>query len=169
MEGAPDFTLKDADGQGFTMSEHIGENGLLIAFICNHCLYVQAIGDRLAADTKLLMSEGFGVLAVMSNDYKSVPADSPAKTEEFAEFYGFEFPCLIDEDQTVGKTHGAVCTSDFFGLNNKGELQYRGCLDDSGFNDSTGRTLELLNTRRLIAKTDSGPKDQVPNMRCSIN
>ncbi|EEA94781.1 thioredoxin family protein [Pseudovibrio sp. JE062] len=165
---APDFTLKDADGQGFTMSEHIGENGLLIAFICNHCPYVQAIGDRLAADTKLLMSEGFSVLAIMSNDYRSVPADSPAKMKEFAELYGFEFPYLIDEDQSIGKTYGAVCTPDFFGLNNKGELQYRGRLDDAGFNDPTGRTPELLNAMRLIAETGSGPKDQVPSMGCSI-
>jgi len=39
---APDFTLKDANGQIFTMSEHLGEKGLLIAFICNHCPYVRS-------------------------------------------------------------------------------------------------------------------------------
>ncbi|KZL26805.1 AhpC/TSA family protein [Pseudovibrio sp. Ad37] len=89
---APDFTLKDPDGNSFTMSECIGEKGLLIAFICNHCPYVQAIGDRLAADTSLLISEGFGILAVMSNDYHSVPADAPRKMKDFSQLYGFEFP-----------------------------------------------------------------------------
>ncbi|MEP1930024.1 MAG: redoxin domain-containing protein, partial [Roseibium sp.] len=44
---APDFTLKDAHGTSFTMSDQLGEKGLLVAFICNHCPYVQAIGDRL--------------------------------------------------------------------------------------------------------------------------
>lgn len=50
---APDFTLKDPDGNAFTMSDHLGEKGLLIAFICNHCPYVKAITARLAHDTQL--------------------------------------------------------------------------------------------------------------------
>ncbi|MEZ8127636.1 hypothetical protein [Enterovibrio norvegicus] len=28
---APEFTLKDPDGNSFTMSEHLGEKGLLIS------------------------------------------------------------------------------------------------------------------------------------------
>ena len=65
---APEFTLKDPDGTSFKMSDHLGDKGLLIAFICNHCPYVKAIADRLAADAKLLQSEGVNVLAVMSTD-----------------------------------------------------------------------------------------------------
>lgn len=55
---APDFTLKDTYGQSYTMRDHLDDKGLLIAFICNHCPYVQRIGERLAADTRLLMAEG---------------------------------------------------------------------------------------------------------------
>ena len=44
---APDFTLKNAYGESFTMSDHLGDKGLLIAFICNHCSYVQRSGHRL--------------------------------------------------------------------------------------------------------------------------
>ena len=75
---APDFTLKDPVGNSFTMKDHLGEKGLLIMFICNHCPYVIAVADRLATDTKELMAEGIGVLAVMSNDYKNYPDDSPS-------------------------------------------------------------------------------------------
>ena len=66
---APDFTLKDSDGKSFTMHQYLGEKGLLILFICNHCPYVKRIAARLAEDTKLLMAEGINVLAIMSNDY----------------------------------------------------------------------------------------------------
>ena len=131
---APDFTLKDPDGNSFTMSAYLGEKGLLIAFICNHCPYVQGIGDRLAADARTLQDEGINVLSVMSNDYRRVPGDSPPKMKHFAERFGFSFPYLVDEDQAVGKAYGAVCTPDFFGLNAKGELQYRGRLDSAGMN-----------------------------------
>lgn len=165
---APEFTLSDPSGRRFTMSEHLGENGLLVAFICNHCPYVQRIGERLAADTKALMDEGIGVLAVMSNDYNAVPSDAPAKMAKFATHFGFPFPYLVDEDQSVGRAWGAVCTPDFFGLNAAGELQYRGRLDDARMRDANDRNPELLTAMRLIAATGQGPREQVASMGCSI-
>jgi len=153
---APDFTLKDANGQIFTMSEHLGEKGLLIAFICNHCPYVQRIGQRLAEDTKSLMAEGINVLAIMSNDYEYIAADSPVNMKLFSKQYGFTFPYLVDKEQLIGKQYGAVCTPDFFGFNSKGELQYRGRLD------------ELIYAMHMIAKTGQGPQKQTPSMGCSI-
>ena len=38
---APDFTLADPDGNSFNMTLQLGDKGLLVAFICNHCPYVQ--------------------------------------------------------------------------------------------------------------------------------
>lgn len=165
---APDFTLKNADGDSFYMRDQLGDKGLLIAFICNHCPYVQRIADRLAEDTRLLMAEDINVLAIMSNDYKSVKADSPGKMKKFAIEHGFLFPYLVDENQLVGRQYGAVCTPDFFGLNRRGELQYRGRLDDAGMGDASTREPELINAMRMIAETDSGPKAQTPSMGCSI-
>ncbi|SHG79855.1 Peroxiredoxin [Cognatiyoonia sediminum] len=165
---APEFTLKDPDGTAFTMSEHLGDKGLLIAFICNHCPYVKAIADRLAADAKALQSEGVNVLAVMSNDYLSYTADSPEKMKKFSEQYGFTFPYLVDEDQFVGQAYGAVCTPDFFGFNKDGGLQYRGRLDSAAMGDPTDRVPELLNAMRQVAETGEGPRDQTPSMGCSI-
>jgi len=129
---------------------------------------VKAIGERLAADTSELMAEGINVLAVMSNDYKNYPADSPENMLRFAAQYGFKFPYLIDEDQSVGKAYGAVCTPDFFGFNKDGELQYRGRLDDARMSNAEGRTRELVDAMRQIAKTGQGPREQVPSMGCSI-
>jgi len=165
---APDFTLEDPDGTPFTMSDHLGEKGLLVAFICNHCPFVQTIGERLAEDTRLLKSEGINVLAVMSNDFRAVPVDSPENMKLFAEHFGFDFPYLVDKDQSVGKAYGAICTPDFFGFNKDGELQYRGRLDDARMGDATNRNKELINAMRLIAETGHGPREQSPSMGCSI-
>lgn len=166
---APDFTLYDALGQSFTCSEHMGDKGLLIAFICNHCPYVKAITERLADDCKQLISEGVNVLAIMSNDYHNYPDDAPEKMIEFAKQNHFEFPYLIDEDQAVAKAYDAVCTPDFFGFNAKGELQYRGRLDSAMMGgDASQRTPELVNAMRLIAETGSGPTEQTASMGCSI-
>ncbi|WP_171228825.1 thioredoxin family protein [Ruegeria sp. HKCCA4008] len=164
---APDFTLKDPNGRAFKMSDHL-QNGLLIAFICNHCPYVKTITDRLAQDTDLLMSKGIGVLAVMSNDYRDYAEDSPQNMLEFARQNGFNFPYLVDEDQSVGKAYGAVCTPDFFGLNADGKLQYRGRLDNLGRGKTGKREPELVNAMLQIAETGQGPQDQTPSMGCSI-
>ena len=165
---APDFTLKTPNGDAFTMSENLGEKGLLIMFICNHCPYVKAIATRLTEDTNLLMAEGINVLAVMSNDYQHVEADSPQNMLRFAEQHGFAFPYLVDEDQQVGKQYGAVCTPDFFGFNHLGELQYRGRLDDARLHDDHNREPELLNAMQMIAGIGKGPKQQTASMGCSI-
>lgn len=165
---APDFTLQDPDGKSFTMSEQLGEKGLLIAFICNHCPYVQTIAERFVEDVKALQAQGINVLAVMSNDYRHVSQDSPENMRRFAQHYGFTFPYLVDEGQLVGKAYGAVCTPDFFGLNSQGELQYRGRLDDARMGNPIDRTKELVNAMIQIAETGKSPVEQIASMGCSI-
>lgn len=165
---ASDFTLNDPNGHAFNMREMMGENGLLVAFICNHCPYVVAVAERLASDAATLKAEGINTIAVMSNDYRDYAADSPENMLKFAAYYGFGFPYVVDEDQSVGKSYGAICTPDFFGLNNKAELQYRGRIDSAGMGNASNRTPELLNALRQIAQTGQGPSEQFPSMGCSI-
>lgn len=165
---APEFTLKDPDGNSFAMSDHLGEKGLLIIFLCNHCPYVQAIAERIADDTNWLMQNGIGVLAVMSNDYRHLKVDSPPNMKKFAQHAGWKFPYLVDEDQSVGKAYNAVCTPDFFGFNKSGELQYRGRLDDARMGNPPGRRKELVKAMLQIGETGQGPRQQVPSIGCSI-
>jgi peroxiredoxin len=35
--------------------------------------------------------------------------------QRFAHAYALPFPYLHDEDQSIARTYGAVCTPDFFG------------------------------------------------------
>ncbi|MEH6724907.1 MAG: thioredoxin family protein [Hyphomicrobiales bacterium] len=165
---APKFDLSNPDGVSYSLKTSMGEKGFLVAFICNHCPYVLAVIARLVDDAKILQQDGFGVVAIMSNDYRHVPADSPAQMALFANKHNFTFPYLVDEDQSVGQAYGAVCTPDFFGFNNKAELQYRGRLDDAGMKDASHRTPELLDAMRQIANTGNGPQHQTPSMGCSI-
>jgi peroxiredoxin len=165
---AKEFSLKDPGGNSYALSEQMGKQGLLIAFICNHCPYVKAIADRFARDAKELQRNGINVLAIMSNDYHSVPSDSPENMERFSRQYGFSFPYLIDEDQAVAHAYGAVCTPDFFGFNSKGELQYRGRLDNARMGNPENRNKELVNAMLQIAIKGAGPEQQFPSMGCSI-
>lgn len=167
---APDFSLKGVDGRNWTLHGAHGEKGLLVMFICNHCPYVKAIAGRIAADAAALQKLGFGVIAIMPNDVARYPDDSFENMQEFSKAHGFTFPYVIDETQEVARAYGAVCTPDFFGYNSKGELQFRGRLDEvSPSKPATADTKkELLAAMKLIAETGKGPAEQIPSMGCSI-
>jgi len=152
------------------MREHLGDRGLVVAFLCNHCPYVKSLADRLAEDAKTLLEEGIQVVGVMSNDYESYPDDSPDNMAKFAEAHHFPFPYLVDEDQSVARMFGAVCTPDFFGLDREGTLQYRGRLDNLryGVSPATPRVPDLVLAMRTIGGTGHGPTEQAPSLGCSI-
>ena len=169
---APAFSLATPSGETHTLASSMGEHGLLVMFICNHCPYVVAVVERLVEDAKAMQASGVGVVAVMSNDVASYPADAPDKMVAFAQKYGFTFPYLYDQDQSVARAYSAVCTPDFFGYNKDGELQYRGRIDEcrpgASAADIAGRTPDMLNAMLQIAKTGEGPREQVPSAGCSI-
>ncbi|CUH60378.1 thioredoxin family protein [Thalassobacter stenotrophicus] len=165
---APRFALSDPSGKLYDSRDLMGPGGLLVAFICNHCPYVICIAERLAMDLNALQGQGVGVAAIMSNDYDTYPADTPDKMATFAQRHGFDFPYLVDTDQSVARAFGAVCTPDFFGFNAIGALQYRGRLDDGGHGANAPRRPELRDAMLQIADTGTGPRDQIASMGCSL-
>ena len=166
---APDFRLEGTDGQHWTRDACMGEKGLLVMFICNHCPYVKAIIDKLVRDCRELTALGVGCVAIMPNDTEAYPADSFENMQKFAEEHDFGFPYLIDRDQQTAKAYGAVCTPDFFGYNRSAELQYRGRLDAAGRDPQAGpMERELFEAMKQVAKTGRGPEQQVASMGCSI-
>ena len=71
-----DFCLPGVDGRDWSMTDCMGERGLLVMFICNHCPYVKAILDRLVRDTAELRELGINSVAIMSNDPNQYAEDS---------------------------------------------------------------------------------------------
>tara|TARA_B100001179_G_C18532968_1_gene377991 strand:- start:198 stop:752 length:555 start_codon:yes stop_codon:yes gene_type:complete len=163
-----DFKLKATDGNYYTYNSIKGQKATLVMFICNHCPYVRSIILRLVDHINILKKEGVGIAAIMSNDTKTHPDDSFENMIKFSKKNNFTFPYLIDTTQEVAKSYRAVCTPDFFGFNDKDELQYRGRLDESKKDLVVESSEELLNAMRQIIQTGHGPKKQIPSMGCSI-
>jgi len=168
-QAAVDFSLPGVDGRTWTLQECLGEKGLLVFFICNHCPYVKAIRDRLVRDTRELQAMGINSVAIMSNDASQYEEDSFENMRKVAEEYDFPFPYLMDETQEVAKAYGAVCTPDFFGYNSNLELQYRGRLDESR-KEAAAKDVrrDLFEAMKQVAETGKGPDNQIPSMGCSI-
>ena len=110
----PNFKLKNVD-ESFLDQEMIkGKNGTLVFFISNHCPYVKAITKKLVDTVKEITKYGINSVGIMPNDVIKYPEDSFENMKIFFNDNKFNFPYLIDQDQSVAREFGAVCTPDFF-------------------------------------------------------
>jgi peroxiredoxin len=166
---APEFRLPATDGKTYSLGDVAGKRGSVIVFICNHCPYVKAVIDRLAADARALMAEDIGFAAICSNDAAHYPDDSFPNMKRFAQSHNLPFPYLHDETQSVAKAYGAVCTPDFFGFDGEGKLKYRGRLDEGRTTPPPpGARRDLVEAMRQIARTGDVPAGQIASIGCSI-
>ena len=167
---APDFTLQDTvSGGPVALSDYSGKKGLLVMFICNHCPYVKHVRNELARFGHDYADSELGIVAISSNDTDAYPADGPLEMKKEAETYGYNFPYLSDEDQSVAAAYTAMCTPDFFLFDSNGELAYRGRFDDSRPDSGipvTGRDLRAAVDAILADAPVS--EEQWASMGCSI-
>ncbi|HUF95955.1 MAG TPA: thioredoxin family protein [Acidimicrobiia bacterium] len=167
---APDFELTDTvSGRTVSMTDFADKPSLLVMFICNHCPYVKHVRAELARLGKDYENSDLGIVAISSNDVQEYPSDSPEEMRAEAEKYGYVFPYLYDEDQSVAAAYTAMCTPDFFLFDSNRSLVYRGRLDGSRPNTGVPVTGEDLRT--AIEATLAGepvPEEQYPSMGCSI-
>jgi len=166
---AENFQLKSTENKIVSLNDVSGEKGTLIMFICNHCPYVKAVINDLINDCKELEKYGVKSVAICSNDVKNYPEDSFDEMIKFANNNNFNFPYLHDETQEIAKKYQAVCTPDFFGYNNKLELQYRGRIRElKELKPVRSGDSDLLIAFKMIIDSGMGPKDQIPSMGCNI-
>jgi peroxiredoxin len=166
---APEFELRDAQGELLSLDDVRGAQGLLIMFVCNHCPYVVHLAPALADFARKLEKQGIGVVAINSNDAASYPADAPDKMVEFADKYGWDFPYLVDEDQSVAKAYVAACTPDFYLFDGELKLTYCGQFDSSRPKNGEPVTGEDLRAAvEALVGGEAPLEDQQPSTGCSI-
>ncbi len=145
---------------------------LLIMVICAHCPFVKHIEDGLTSLANDFADQ-VQILAVSSNSLITHPQDGPDHLAKQAAQKGWQFPYLLDADQSFAKALRAACTPDFFLFscfqNGEHHLQYRGQLDGSRPGNEVPVTGKDL--RAAIAAVLAGqmvPKDQKPSIGCNI-
>ena len=163
----PAATLPDVAGVAHNVQALSEGEPLLVVFACNHCPYVRWLERDLGS---LIDETGIQAVAITSNDTAGYPDDGPDGMREQMARAGWNFPYLIDEDQSVARAFGAVCTPDFFLYDAQGLLAYRGAFDASSPKNGQPRTGDLL--RAAIADVQAGrpvPEPHRPAMGCGIN
>lgn len=166
---APDFALPATDGRTIRLADVAGENGTVVAFICNHCPYVVSAVRRIVDDAGTLADLGIGFVAICSNDARTHPADSFDRMKALAKTHAFPFPYLHDESQAAARAYGAVCTPDFFGYDGGLKLAYRGRMDGGGTSKpAPDAPRELVDAMRTVAAGKAVAGVQMPAVGCSI-
>lgn len=166
---APAFDLPDASGARFTLADVRGPKGLVVAFVCNHCPFVVHLARQFAVFASVARGQGFGVVAINSNDVRRYPQDAPEKMAEFAAANAWTFPYLFDESQIVAKSYFAACTPDFYLFDGALKLTYCGQFDDS--RPKSGKPVTGRDLRRALDAVifDQPPlTPQQPSSGCSI-
>jgi peroxiredoxin len=166
---APDFELADPAGTKYGRDDFADAPALVVAFICNHCPYVQHIRGRWAEAASDLQARDVAVVGINSNDPDAYPADSPAAMATEVDRYGYTFPYLFDETQEVAKAYRAACTPDFYVFGADRRLAYRGQFDDS--RPSNGKPVTGADLTAAVDAVLAGqpvPEPQHPSMGCNI-
>ena len=166
---APFFRLIDSrNRKHYSLNQSPG-NGLLIAFICNHCPYVLHLLPHFIQSSRLWQEQGIEVVTISSNDIEKYPQDNPEKMATLATDSRFTFPYLYDESQEVAQAYRASCTPDFFLFDQNLQLFYRGQYDDSRPGNQKEVNGRHLNDAidKLLQK-ESPPQQQVPSLGCNI-
>lgn len=165
---APDFALPDCEGRTVSRRDFAGQP-LLVAFICNHCPFVQHIGEKLGELTAEYTEKGLGVVLINSNSSESHPEDGPDKMPDFIRRYGILVPYLHDASQNTAKTYKAACTPDFFLFDAQHQLVYRGQFDEARPGNNHPITgADLSSAVDAVLNNTPVPEDQKPSMGCNI-
>ena len=166
---APSFSLYDPEGNLFTLDHSSKSNAFLVMFICNHCPFVHHIRKELARLANDYIKRDVSIIAINSNDYETHPGDSPEKMKDEIMEWGYNFPYLVDEDQSVAIAYQASCTPDFFLFDSQQQLVYRGQLDGGRPSNDipvNGRDIRAALDTLLVGGDVS--KEQVPSVGCNI-
>jgi len=135
---APEFELKNIDGEMVSLSDAAGDKGAILVFTCNGCPTAKAYEQRILELDAKYRKKGYPVIAVNPNDPEVAPADSYVKMQQRAKEKGFTYPYLFDEDQDVFPAYGATKTPHTYLLKRDGKkfrVSYIGAIDDDQRSD----------------------------------
>ena len=113
---APDFTLKTAEGETYTLSELKGQAVLVNVWAtwCPPCKAEMPAIEKMYNEYK---DQGFVVLAV-----NSTFQDNPLEIAPFIEDYGLTFPILLDETSDISRAYQVRSLPSSYFINRQGMI-----------------------------------------------
>ncbi len=165
----PQAVLHDMDGASHRLDGLLSEGPVVLAFVCNHCPYVQHIERAFGGLADAYRERGVTVIAIVSNDPVGYPQDGPEGMRAQAARAGWDFPYLRDPEHALARAVGAVCTPDLFVYDADHRLVHRGAFDAS--TPGNGEPVTGSDLRRALDAVLAGspvPDGLAPSLGCGI-
>lgn len=130
-----DFSLRSTDNSFVSLNKFIDAKGFIVVFTCNHCPFAKLYSQRFNDLNAKYKKSGVPFLAINSMDTAIYEEERFELLQEKAKTDQFNFPYLLDADQSVGKNFNAEHTPHAFVIwkeNDKWVVKYSGAIDDNG-------------------------------------
>ena len=127
---APDFKLKDTEGNEHTLSEHNGKSVVLEGYNPDCPFVVHAHSKGSLVQLAQLHSEGGVVWFAINSGGEGKQGHGLERNEASREEYGFGHPVLLDPDGKVGRAYGAKTPPQMYVVDKDGILRYAGAIDN---------------------------------------
>lgn len=120
-----DFTLPDAGGKNWSLSEHKDAKAIVVLFLGTECPVNNAYIPKLIELNKAYSEKGVRFVAINANQH-----DTAQRVAEHAKRYFVSFPVLKDAKNTITDRFSAEKTPEAFVLDSERVIRYRGRIDD---------------------------------------
>lgn len=165
---AGDFELMGIDDKKHTLADYKDAKVLVIAFICNHCPYAQAVWPRLVDLQEEFKDKGVQFVGINPNKNPEYPVEDLPYMKEYAERFNMNFPYLLDETQDTARAYKAQCTPDIYVFDSERKLVYHGRVDDNWQYPQEVMRHELKEALDALTEGRAVAEEQYPTMGCSI-
>ena len=165
-QAAPDFLLRDTDGNDRSLSDFADSPFLVVIFTCNHCPYVLGSDARVEAVIARYRDRGVAFVGINANDASRYPQDSYEAMQNRAPALGYTY--LHDPTQQVTKNYGAQVTPEFFIFDSDRILCWHGTVDDSPRDASSATTRWLEDALEGLTNSGELHRQTTPVQGCSV-
>lgn len=116
---APNFKLENLDGEIIELNNYLGDGPILLCFWSSCCKSAVAQVEAFSKLYKTFREEGLMMLAIATDDEKTV-----AKVKPYAKSKKYEFQVLYDTDGEVARIYYALDNPYGVLINNQGRIVY---------------------------------------------
>lgn len=153
-------------------SQQLMGKPVLLMVICAHCPFVKHVEPELTR-----LEQDFAgrvqLVGVSSNSLITHPQDGPEQLADQARRHGWQFPYLLDEQQSLARDLRAACTPEFYVFAEQADglqtLRYRGQLDGSRpGNDQPLNGKDLRDAMHAVLDGTAVNPDQQASVGCNV-
>lgn len=161
LGAAPDFTLKDLDGNQVSLASFRGKT-VVLEWFNPGCPFVQYAHGKGPLKDMAAKKTAEGIV------WLSINSGAPGKqghgidvNKKAAADWNMKNPILIDDSGQVGKAYGAKTSPHMYIIDKDGQLVYRGALDNAPLGEVRGDTLVSHVETALAALAAGAPVEPV--------